>query len=716
MRSTSALCCFFLISLLDLSLPAQEKMDPLLEAPAPGRIPGTRSWILLLKDRPFDLSAYREAIFQKEPSWEIERIVAGLERAVRRHQAPLAGLVRRLGGRVQAQWWLVNGLAVEVPPSAVEELRGHPMVDKVLPDSFRGPGGAPILKSTDTQNHVVDPLQARGIQGKGVVLAVADTGFDIEYKVGSPPYHPNPTFYVKGDPSNTSGGGLKGSRLVRVLQTGSQPLGAIDVHGTSVTAVAAGEKWDKSKDSDKGHAPAASIAAYAWAELPNGYTKLSTMVTTWQKVASDKAKWNIVAANNSFMGSAPANWVEQQAMDSLVLNADIFVAAMCGNSYSSTHFSNGATNILAVGAVEPDTRKMADYSSRGPLWTDGRFYPDIVANGSFITTPKADGGSRLSSGTSYATPQVAGAALLYRALKPGASALETRAVLLATAQDISAANTKPPYNSRNAYGLGYLRDDRVAAVAKGKIGTVIPFRIKNSTPTVTLKFTLKPVQRYAAVLSWNRFTLGKMNSQSNLDLEVRVGPLVIASSKTPLNVNEKVVFRAPGSGKVDLVILARGPLEKSPLPCVLVVVPETPPYLPGSTLGYGQGCAGASGGGIPPILVSTTEHIIGRPYILNLTKVNLFSPAFLFLGRSDRKWGQVALPLDLGFLGAPKCKLLTEILLIRPFFYGSCTLKVPEDPLFLGIPLYHQALVQEKKANPAGLILSNGLKITLGGQ
>ena len=700
---------------LSLACPAQDFPALDRQTPAPGKTPGTQSWIVLLKSRPFDLSSFREAVLQREPEWEIQRIVAGLEEKARTHQAPLTALVEEAGGRVTAHFWLVNAMAVEVPPSALPLLRDHPMVERLVPDTYRGPGGAPILKSTNTQNHVVDPLQAKGIKGKGVVLAVADTGFDIQDKSGSPPYRPNPTFYVNGDPKNQTGGGLKGSRLVRVLQMGIQPVDAIAIHGTSVTAIAAGEKWDKTRTSDRGHAPAASIAAYAWAERPGGFTLLSTMVKTWQKVASDRAKYKILVANNSFMGSAPSYWVEQQAMDSLVLNADIFVAAMCGNFGVSTHYSNGATNILAVGAVEPDTRKVADYSSRGPLWADGRYYPDIVANGSSIVTPKADGGTRTSNGTSNSTPQVSGAALLYRFLKPSATALETRAVLLATAQDISAANTVPPYNTRNAYGLGYLRDDRAAAVAQGKMGAILSANITKTQTKLTFTMSVKPGNRYAAVLSWNRYTLNKLNSQSNLDLEVRVGPLVIASSRTPRNVNEKVVFLAPGSGKVNLVVTAKT-LEKSPLPFVLVLVPETPPYLPGSASAYGKGCPGTFGGGAVPILVSESIHIIGSPYRLNIKKANLFAPAFLLLGRSNKKWGKYTLPLNLAFLGAPKCDLLASVLLVKPFFFGWVSVQVPENPAFLGISLYHQGLVLDKGANPAGLAFSNGLRVVFGGQ
>ena len=78
--------------------------------------------------------------------------------------------------------------------------------------------------------------------------------------------------------------------------------------------------------------------------------------------------------------------------------------------------SSAAKNVVTVGAVNAD-RSMSDYSNFGPT-DDGRIKPDICARGTGInssysptdTSYSGDGAS--SSGTSYATPAVAAAALL----------------------------------------------------------------------------------------------------------------------------------------------------------------------------------------------------------------------------------------------------------------------------------------------------------------
>src|SRR5262249_58426596 len=68
-----------------------------------------------------------------------------------------------------------------------------------------------------------------------------------------------------------------------------------------------------------------------------------------------------------------------------------------------------------------------------------------------------------ASGTSMASPQVCGAAALVKAARPGSSAREIKAILLATTESIVAQN--PGYD-RNAYGLGFLRDDLAVALAQ----------------------------------------------------------------------------------------------------------------------------------------------------------------------------------------------------------------------------------------------------------
>ena len=89
-------------------------------------------------------------------------------------------------------------------------------------------------------------------------------------------------------------------------------------------------------------------------------------------------------------------------------------------NYDCIGYRGNAKNILTVGAVHdvttytgPSSVRIAEFSSRGPT-DDGRIKPDIVGNGVNVSSSNATGNSRYSrlSGTSMATPNVAGSLLL----------------------------------------------------------------------------------------------------------------------------------------------------------------------------------------------------------------------------------------------------------------------------------------------------------------
>jgi hypothetical protein len=132
-----------------------------------------------------------------------------------------------------------------------------------------------------------------------------------------------------------------------------------------------------------------------------------------------------VAINNSW-GSAGIGWVgseaDPRAIDDEVYNNDqlyVWAAGNQGLSGSQTILLQAtAKNALTVGAVvdnyDPNSgfpSAIADFSSRGPCG-DGRWKPNVVAPGSWITSCDANSASgyRLDEGTSMAAPHVTGVA------------------------------------------------------------------------------------------------------------------------------------------------------------------------------------------------------------------------------------------------------------------------------------------------------------------
>lgn len=78
-----------------------------------------------------------------------------------------------------------------------------------------------------------------------------------------------------------------------------------------------------------------------------------------------------------------------------------------GSSWQYISSPGDADSILTVGAVDP-FGNYASFSSTGPT-SDGRIKPDIVAQGQFAALASPSGGVTFGSGTSFATPIIAGA-------------------------------------------------------------------------------------------------------------------------------------------------------------------------------------------------------------------------------------------------------------------------------------------------------------------
>jgi subtilisin family serine protease len=125
----------------------------------------------------------------------------------------------------------------------------------------------------------------------------------------------------------------------------------------------------------------------------------------------------------------------------------LFVAA-AGNDYgnnndNSPHYPSNYSNenVISV-ASTTDADGMSNFSNYGPTTVD------LGAPGSSIYSCLSSGGYGYMSGTSMATPHVAGAAALAMAYAPFASHLEVKEALLSSVDNTSAMNGKVLSNGR----------------------------------------------------------------------------------------------------------------------------------------------------------------------------------------------------------------------------------------------------------------------------
>ncbi len=566
----------------------------------PGRIPGTERWIVHFRTRSFTLDAFRKAIYAGRPDAEVQAIIRDMEARVKKDQAAFEAKVRSLGGEVVVQWWLINACAIDIPFAKLGEIRDFAGVTRVEPDEE----WEPLIKTaTNSLNHNADAVQAKGIKGTGVATAIVDTGQDSNMNNSGRPHR---TYFRNGNINNKTGGGIGGSRLLANIKVGLMSPDDVHGHGTGVASIAAGANWGTTA-ADHGHAYDAGIVGFSIANNVRGSSSTTTITSAWQQVAANRTKYNIVSANNSYSGSPDPLNAAQKALDSAAYNADIMICVAGGNSGPSTRGSQSAANGLAVAAVYPNTHRVASFSSRGPLYLDSqRYYPDIAACGvsTVMARRNLETSNYIASGTSMASPQVCGAATLIRGAVKTLKADETKAILLASALDISAKNPKSPYNSRNAYGMGLLRDDAALAIARSSLahrrGSVT-----STKRTWTWPMPVVAGKFYAVAIAWHR-TVMTSKSWSNLDLEILDGTTVVGSSKTPRNLYEVAKFRARRTGGYVIRVTATT-LQGSTQPFGMAFTQAAAAPIPGTYATFGLGCKGTGKGGGGPVCASLNQ-------------------------------------------------------------------------------------------------------------
>lgn len=231
-------------------------------------------------------------------------------------------------------------------------------------------------------------------------------------------------------------------------------------HGTFITSVACGNGMCSAKKYE-GVAPKANIISLKALDK-NGETGAFTILEAMQWVHENHKKYNIRVVCMSFGSEALTENDPLTRGAEVLWNDGIVVVAAAGNSgpESETIKSPGvSTKIITVGAFD-DKRilgdnfdeklfEIANFSSRGPAF---KFYkPDVVASGVNLTCCSIKKGEFYTqmSGTSVATPLIAGLCALIIEKYPYVSPLEVKNFIL--------RNCKPITNNRLNEGFGYFR-------------------------------------------------------------------------------------------------------------------------------------------------------------------------------------------------------------------------------------------------------------------
>lgn len=166
-----------------------------------------------------------------------------------------------------------------------------------------------------------------------------------------------------------------------------------------------------------------------------------------------------------------------------------------------------ADSVISVGAVDFEST-IASFSSHGPT-ADGRVKPEVVARGvsTYLAGTDSVMAFSLGSGTSFATPLVAGASALVLEANPNWSPMMVREALMMTAD----RSTSPD----NSYGFGLI--DVMAAINYdfGVVpGDVSEDEILNVSDAVLL---LEWVLEQTAITE-EQFEVADVNNDNNIDI------------------------------------------------------------------------------------------------------------------------------------------------------------------------------------------------------
>lgn len=257
-----------------------------------------------------------------------------------------------------------------------------------------------------------DLAWAAGYDGKGTKVAVLDTGADAG--------HPDLE------------GRIAGSENFTDSSTTDDRQG----HGTH-TASTVGGSGAASDGRNKGIAPGAELLVGKVLN-DSGSGAASWIIAGMQWAVDNKAD----VVSMSLGSSTPTDCTDPMsvAAEELGRGTDTLFVVAAGNAGPTlnTVSSPGcAPSVLTVGAVDRDD-STAQFSSRGPAIGAHTLKPEIAAPGVAISAAAAGGRGvyayQAMSGTSMATPQVAGAAAIVKQRHPDWTAQQVKAALVSSAK------------------------------------------------------------------------------------------------------------------------------------------------------------------------------------------------------------------------------------------------------------------------------------------
>ncbi len=428
--------------------------------------------------------------------------------------------------------WLANGITARLTADAIDDLLAFDEIRIVQWD--QKPPASEIQDITEPMEPVaassgdmtiwwqLDYVRAPetwalGYQGEGIVVCIVDSGIDRNHTDLRTHIWTNEDEIAANGVDDDQNGYIDDTWGWNFELNNNNPVPGIS-HGTGCAGIVAG---DGAAGTNTGVAPRALLMSCRFGSF-------AQMVLSFQYAAANGA--DVISCSNSekwrFSPKPNYDWW-RSTTDNLLLTG-IFHANSIGNEGDNLNtdplpfniaapgccpspwrhpdqVQAGVSGIVACGAVDQQN-VIAPYSSVGPFaWEDIRVHwtsyphtmrpeyqdypwwgglpgllkPDVIAPGPNTRTTALSSGYMTFSGTSAATPHVAGAMALVAQANPNLTPEQMSMILETTAVDLG------PAGKDNVYGAGRLDCYAAvqAALAMSNVGSVGGIVIDSTTET-----------------------------------------------------------------------------------------------------------------------------------------------------------------------------------------------------------------------------------------
>lgn len=400
--------------------------------------------------------------------------------------------LRSLGLTVQPMKQLPLAL-VAGDLSAIKAAVTAGVVRDVYPDERLRYADTASSNVTSSSPAAARALRTRGLTGKGVTVGVIDSGCDATHPDLAKRVVHNVTL-VSAEYANQPP--TAGNTLVVPLDKG--PYSNTDLgsgHGTHVAGIIAAD--GTSGPSHLGVAPAAKLACFSIGAV----LTTTAVVTAFDYILRQPGRLGIDVINNSWGNSFrqfdPADPVNVATKATTAKGITVVFAAGnsgAGNAQASVSPFNQAPWVISV-AAGTLTRQRGGFSSNGLRYDNtqataigrgghtvalgdriGLVHPDITAPGVDVASscaatgtligPCLQHGDEKASGTSMASPHIAGAAAVLEQAQPRLTPAQVRTALQATATPVMSAGASPKALPFWQVGYGHVNLDKAVALVR----------------------------------------------------------------------------------------------------------------------------------------------------------------------------------------------------------------------------------------------------------